>query len=68
MVLRWFAAGYLETEKHFRRIMGHECVWMLAAALREANPLSDDVPSSPIRLTERRDCLYLSWTLRECYS
>jgi hypothetical protein len=21
MVLRWFAAGYLETEKHFRRIM-----------------------------------------------
>ena len=25
MVLRWAAAAYLETEKHFRRIMGYKC-------------------------------------------
>ena len=34
MVLRWFAAGYLKTEEHFCRIMGYECLWMLAAAVR----------------------------------
>jgi hypothetical protein len=28
MLLRWFAAGYLETEKHFRRIMGYEHLWV----------------------------------------
>ena len=33
MALRWAAAAYLETEKHFRRIMGHKQLWMLAAAL-----------------------------------
>ena len=35
MVLRWFAAGYLETEKHFRRIMGYEHLWRLKAKLQE---------------------------------
>jgi putative transposase len=35
MVLRWFAAGYLETEKHFRRIMGYEHLWVLKAKLQE---------------------------------
>jgi len=35
MILRWAAAAYLETEKHFRRIMGYQFLWMLEAALRE---------------------------------
>jgi len=35
MALRWAAAAYLETEKHFRRIMGYKDLWMLAAALGE---------------------------------
>jgi len=55
MVLRWFAAGYLETEKHFRRIMGHEHLWMLKAKLQEIREvrherlqtLSTTQPNSP---------------------
>lgn len=43
MILRWAAAAYLETEKHFRRIMGYESLWMLAAALREENTASDEI-------------------------
>jgi len=39
MVLRWFAAGYLETEKHFRRIMGYENLWVLKAKLQELREL-----------------------------
>jgi len=39
MVLRWFAAGYLETEKHFRRIMGYEHLWVLKAKLQELREL-----------------------------
>ena len=35
MVLRWFAAGYLETEKPFRRIMDYEHLWQLKAKLQE---------------------------------
>jgi putative transposase len=35
MALRWAAAAALETEKHFRRIMGHGDLWMLKAALDE---------------------------------
>jgi len=35
MILRWAAAAYLETEKHFRRIMGYQSLWMLEAALRK---------------------------------
>ena len=33
MVLRWAATAMLATEKHFRRIMGHEQLWMLKAYL-----------------------------------
>ena len=39
MVLRWLAAGYLETEKHFKRIMGYESLWVLEAKLRELEEL-----------------------------
>ncbi len=35
MVLRWAAAALLETEKSFRRIMGHQELWMLKAVLNE---------------------------------
>lgn len=35
MCLRWAAAGALETEKNFRRIMGHKDLWILQAALDE---------------------------------
>ncbi|MGD8240231.1 MAG: transposase, partial [Armatimonadota bacterium] len=35
MVLRWAAAAYLETEKHFKRIDGYEHLWILKAALDE---------------------------------
>ena len=49
MVLRWFAAGYLETEKHFRRIMGYEHLWMLKAKLQEIQELRQErvqIPST----------------------
>ncbi len=35
MVLRWTAAALVETEKHFRRLMGYEHLWILEAALRD---------------------------------
>jgi len=35
MVLRWAASAMRATEKHFRRIMGHEQLWMLKAYLDE---------------------------------
>jgi putative transposase len=39
MVERWVASAWLLTEKHFRRIDGHEHLWALAAILgRETNP------------------------------
>ena len=31
MVLRWFAAGCLQTKQHFRRIVGYEYLWVLKA-------------------------------------
>jgi hypothetical protein len=31
--------GYLETEKHFRRIMGYEQLWVLKAKLQELREL-----------------------------
>jgi len=40
MVLRWAAAAALETEKNFRRIIGHEDLWMLKAALEEGSSAS----------------------------
>jgi putative transposase len=46
MALRWAAAAALETERNFRKIIGHEELWMLTAALdedrllrEEANPI-----------------------------
>ena len=39
MVLRWLAAGYLETEQSFRRIMGYQQLWILEAKLRELQEL-----------------------------
>ena len=35
MALRWAAASLVETEKNYRRIMGHEQLWMLKAHLDE---------------------------------
>ena len=40
MALRWAAAGFLETEKHYRRIMGYKQLWMLQALLDE--PVVED--------------------------
>ncbi len=35
MALRWTAAAFAAAEKNFRRIMGHEHLWILKAALDE---------------------------------
>jgi putative transposase len=35
MALRWTAAAFDAASKGFRRIMGHEHLWMLKAALEE---------------------------------
>jgi len=35
MALRWAAAAFAASSKNFRRIMGHEHLWMLKAALDE---------------------------------
>ena len=40
MALRWAAAGFVETEKNYRRIMGYQQLWMLKAALDQ--PLEDE--------------------------
>jgi len=34
MALRWTASSLLAAEKHFRKIMGHEDLWMLEAVLK----------------------------------
>ena len=47
MVLRWAAAAALETEKNFRKIIGHQDLWMLKAVLDEGQPLSDE-PEIPV--------------------
>jgi len=33
MVLRWSATALVETEKHFKRIMGYKQLWMLQSYL-----------------------------------
>ena len=33
MALRWSAAAFIETEKNYRRVTGHEHLWMLKAHL-----------------------------------
>ena len=35
MALRWTAAAFDAASQNFRRIMGHESLWMLKAALDE---------------------------------
>jgi transposase-like protein len=40
MAVRWAAAGFVETEKNYRRIMGYQQLWMLKAALDQ--PLDDE--------------------------
>jgi len=35
MALRWAATAFVETEKHYRRIMGYEHLWVLKAFLDE---------------------------------
>jgi transposase-like protein len=41
MALRWTGAAALETEKNFRKIIGHEDLWMLKAVLDEDRLISD---------------------------
>ena len=41
MVLRWAAAAALETEKRFRKLMGHRDLWMLKAVLDEDRSLGE---------------------------
>ena len=42
MALRWAAAAALETERNFRKIIGHEDLWMLKAVLDEGRLLSEE--------------------------
>ena len=42
MALRWAGAAALETERNFRKIMGHEHLWMLKAVLDEDRSLSGE--------------------------
>jgi transposase-like protein len=44
MALRWTATAMLETEKNFRKIMGHHQLWMLTAHLRGKN-IGEEVDS-----------------------
>jgi putative transposase len=44
MALRWAAAGFVETEKSYRRIMGYQQLWMLKASLDE--PMQDQALAS----------------------
>ena len=41
MVLRWVASALLETEKSFRRVMGHEQLWILESHLANAAETKD---------------------------
>ena len=36
MAMRWAAVAFVETEEHYRRIMGYEHLWVLKAFLDEA--------------------------------
>jgi len=46
MALRWAVAAALETEKNFRRIIGHQDLWMLKAALDEEQVQSKEAEST----------------------
>ena len=43
MVLRWAATAYLETEQHFRKIIGYRDLWILPAALDEKDSHEEQV-------------------------
>ena len=45
--LRWAAAAALETEKSFRKVMGHRDLWMLKAALDDDQVPSDQCATGP---------------------
>jgi transposase-like protein len=42
MALRWAGAAALESEKRFRRIIGHRDLWMLRAVLDEGQPAAKE--------------------------
>ncbi len=46
MALRWAGAAAVETEKGFRKIMGHRELWMLKAALEEGQSPSEESQSA----------------------
>jgi transposase-like protein len=46
MALRWAGAAALETEKNFRKIIGHEDLWMLKAALDDDQARDQNVASA----------------------
>ncbi len=46
MALRWAGAAALETEKRFRKIVGHQDLWMLKAALEQGEATGEQ-PASP---------------------
>ena len=41
MVKRWVASSLLDAEKRFRRIFGHNDIWMLEAALRDSVDITE---------------------------
>lgn len=43
MALRWAAAAFTSTEKNFRRIMGHQQLWILKAHLDESADTDGDI-------------------------
>lgn len=47
MALRWTAASFAASEQNFRRIMGHQHLWMLKAALDE--PQQDQQLAQPMK-------------------
>ena len=51
MALRWTAAAFEAASKGFRRIMGHEHLWMLKAALEEPAQGSVACPAGGRRIT-----------------
>jgi transposase-like protein len=51
MCLRWAAAAALETERNFRKIIGHEDLWMLQAVLKEGQSAGNE---RPVTLDEER--------------
>jgi hypothetical protein len=52
MALRWAAAAFEAATQNFRRIMGHEHLWMLRAALDDT--LRDQHLAQEMRASSRR--------------